>query len=356
MELKRIVHIIDNLSIGGAEILIINTIKKMPGYEHHIITLTPQVDFKNIDELAVLHCVRHSGWGRIFETCSKIKSLVHQLNPLIIHAHLFLSSFLSRLALGHRNDFVYSIHNLYSATIFKNSRFRFMERWIYHPSQKLITVSNYVLHDYKKVVTKCETGHVLYNFINDSFLEPLSSKEIKHFPLKWVSVGSLKQQKNYEAMIICIDALNKAYPEEKVSLDIYGNGPLKSVLEKRIHDLHFISLKGEVDNIPKLLDQYDAYISTSEYEGYGVAPMEALARGLPIFLSDIPVYREIYKDHAFFFSIGKNVFEDFRKSFEQYHKKTAPEKERERVAGHHYAHKTANSENYISQLLAVYEI
>ena len=84
--------------------------------------------------------------------------------------------------------------------------------------------------------------------------------------------------------------------------------------------------------------------------------MEALARGLPLFLSDIPVYREIYKDHAFFFSIDENIVEEFSRSFEQYCKKTSAEKERQRIAGHHYAQKKANSKNYISQLLAIYEI
>jgi glycosyltransferase involved in cell wall biosynthesis len=354
MKKERIVHIIDNLRIGGAETLLINTIKKLPGYEHHIITLTPQVHFKNIEHLASVHCVHHTGWIKTIGTCSKIRRLIRQLNPSVIHAHLFLSSFLSRLASGHRYNFVYSIHNLYGATIFRNPRLRSMERWIYHPSQKLITVSNYVLQDYKKVVTKCKSGSILYDFINDSFLEPLLNKEIKDFPSRWISVGSLKDQKNYESMIICIEALNKAYPQKKVSLDIYGDGPLRSELQKRIHDLHFISLKGEANNISPILDQYDAYISTSKYEGYGIAPMEALARGLPVFLSKIPVYKEIYEGHAFLFSISEDVSKSFLECFQQYQKKTIVEKERGRLAGHHYAQKTGNGKNYISQLLAVY--
>jgi glycosyltransferase involved in cell wall biosynthesis len=289
------------------------------------------------------------------ETCSKLRKLIRQLDPLIIHSHLFLSSFLSRLALGRRNNFVYSIHNLFGATIFKNPRLRLMEKLIYHPSQKLITVSGYVLNDYKRVVTRCKSGRVLYNFIDDSFLEPLISMQQADFPSKWVSVGSLKRQKNYEAMIICLETLYKAYPQNKISLDIYGDGPLKSVLEKRICNLPFISLKGKANNISKILDQYDAYISTSEYEGYGIAPMEALARGLPLFLSNIPVYKEIYNKHAFFFSIEQNISENFLGSFGQYTFKSNVEKEREMIAGHCYAKKMANSKNYISQLLAIYQ-
>ena len=247
--MKKIIHVIDSLSVGGAEILLVNVVKKMPEYEHHIITLAPQVQFNNIERLVFLHCLNHTGWSKTIRTCSKLKKLVQELDPVVVHAHLFLASFLTRLAIGHRYNFVYSIHNLYGATIFRNSRLRSMEKSIYHPGQKLITVSNYVLEDYKTVVTKCKSGNVLYNFINDSFLEPLISREIKDFPSKWVSVGSLKDQKNYEGMVMCLETLNKAYPKKKVSLDIYGDGPLRGALEGRIQDLPFVSLKGKANNI-----------------------------------------------------------------------------------------------------------
>jgi len=356
LDAKRIVHVIDNLSLGGAEILLLSTIKKLPGYEHHIITLTPEIHFAEIEKYGSLHCVHHTGWTNLLRTCRRIKNLVRQLNPAVIHSHLFLSSFLSRLALNHRYNFVYSIHNLYSATIFKNPRLRLMEKWIYHPSRKLITVSAYVLNDYKNVVRKCKTGNVLYNFIDDSFLRPLVAKTSKDFPANWVAVGSFKEQKNYEAVIGCIELLHQTYPERKISLHIYGDGPLRTALEKRIAGLPYIALKGRADNVSEILDEYDAYISASKYEGYGIAPMEALARGLPLFLSDIPVHREIYNDHAFFFSLRDNTFVKFVNAVEQYMAQGTSGKDKKRTEGYEYATKTAGSENYIAQLLAIYQI
>lgn len=48
-------------------------------------------------------------------------------------------------------------------------------------------------------------------------------------------------------------------------------------------------------------------ISTSEQEGYGRPPMEALMLGTPALVSDIPVYREVYGDVADFFALDADA-------------------------------------------------
>ena len=318
--------------------------------------LTPGVHFPDIANCATIHCLEHKGWLYVFRTCFRLRKLIRELNPIVIHSHLFLASFFSRLSINSQSNFVYSIHNLYSATIFKKRHLRLFEKWLYRPHHKLIAVSRYILEDYQKVVVRCKYGKVLYDFIDDSFLRPLTGKEIRNIPVNWVAVGSLKEQKNYQFMIACIEALCEAYPGKEITLDIYGDGPLRSVLEKRICKLPFIALKGRKANISEVLDQYDAFISTSRYEGYGISPMEALARGLPLFLSDIPVYREIYSEHAFFFSIDEKNGNSFLRSIEKYKGMDITEKQKGREYDYQYASKVAGSQNYISQLLALYKI
>lgn len=350
----RIVHIIDNLTLGGAETLLFSVIKKLPRFEHHIILLTPQVHIKDIQNHAEIHCIEHTGWQHSFRSRSRIRKLVRKLDPVVIHSHLFLASFLTRLSINERSNFVYSLHNLFSATIFKTPLFRLLERSVYRERHKLITVSGYVLHDYRRVVTRCHSGHVLYNFIDDSFLRPLPGKSQKQFPLKWIAVGSLKDQKNYAAIISCME---KLYGFNKnVSLDVYGDGPLRVELEKRILNLPFISLKGKAHNLSELMDRYDAFFSASKYEGYGIAPMEALARGLPLFLSDIPVYREIYKEHAFFVKMGETMEDDFLNAYQEYSRLDDSERETRATKGYKYAQEVANSKMYIDRLLKIYNI
>lgn len=45
-------------------------------------------------------------------------------------------------------------------------------------------------------------------------------------------------------------------------------------------------------------------ISASREEGFGLPPLEAIAAGKPVILSDIPVYRELYAKWATFFPVG----------------------------------------------------
>lgn len=52
-----------------------------------------------------------------------------------------------------------------------------------------------------------------------------------------------------------------------------------------------------------LYENCKAYIYVSREEGFGITPLEALACNVPIILSDIPVFREIYKDTAHYVKV-----------------------------------------------------
>lgn len=355
--MKKIVHVIDNLTLGGAETLLYTTIKKLPFFEHHVVILTDKIQIEGIKDLATIHCLHHAGWLSLIRTCRRMQTLVKKLEPELVHSHLFLSSFITRLALGTRYRIVYSIHNLYSATIFTQPHLKWMEKLIYNPQHEVIAVSRYVLEDYKKVVRKCKGGHVLYNFIDDRFIDDPGNENVRALSLKkWVAVGSLKPQKNLERLIsLFADLYHQAADKEGLYLDIYGEGKQRPKLEQLIGQKSVpVNLKGNRKNIVDILGGYDAYISSSSYEGYGIAPMEAMAKGLPLFLSDIPVYKEIYGEHAFYFPAGGTGSTEFLDACQIYSNMNAEERQLRLAAGARYAKATANSEKYINELLGIY--
>ena len=56
------------------------------------------------------------------------------------------------------------------------------------------------------------------------------------------------------------------------------------------------------DALKQYVVQSDGMIFPSLYEGFGLPPLEALAAGIPVMCSDIPVLREIYKDKVTYFN------------------------------------------------------
>jgi len=57
----------------------------------------------------------------------------------------------------------------------------------------------------------------------------------------------------------------------------------------------------------ELVSEYQkcsAFIYPSKWEGFGIPPLEALACGAPVIVSDIPVHREVCSDAAIYVSLG----------------------------------------------------
>jgi len=48
----------------------------------------------------------------------------------------------------------------------------------------------------------------------------------------------------------------------------------------------------------------ELFVFPSLLEGFGIPPLEAMACGTPVLLSDTPALREVYRDHAHFFRNG----------------------------------------------------
>jgi glycosyltransferase involved in cell wall biosynthesis len=62
----------------------------------------------------------------------------------------------------------------------------------------------------------------------------------------------------------------------------------------RIHLRSYVSDQ----DLPPLYADASAFVFLSEYEGFGLTPLEALASGVPVVLLDTPVAREICGDAA----------------------------------------------------------
>ncbi len=112
------------------------------------------------------------------------------------------------------------------------------------------------------------------------------------------TIGAMIEQKNQAFLLDVFSCLNETF-----HLTIVGDGPFRDELVDKSSQMglenrvHFTGLLPRNDVFVRL-SKSDAFVSASKWEGLPLAVMEAMAVGLPVFLSDIPPHRELNVETA----------------------------------------------------------
>ena len=90
----------------------------------------------------------------------------------------------------------------------------------------------------------------------------------------------------------------------------------------------------------------------SRFEGFGLTAYEAMASGLPLFLSDLGAFKSLIKDNAVYFSLtdAAGAAETVRNTLSN-----ISNMESMITKARQYAGKTVKREAYIKNLLKIYE-
>lgn len=100
-----------------------------------------------------------------------------------------------------------------------------------------------------------------------------------------ISVGRLVPAKDFNNLVTAVSLSAGELRDRCCRFVIVGEGPLRGELERRIEDLDvsdLLSLPGGSSRVPELLAGADAYVQCSAWEGLPIAPLEAIASGLPV--------------------------------------------------------------------------
>ena len=135
-------------------------------------------------------------------------------------------------------------------------------------------------------------------------------KKISNLPEEFANspfilyVGSREKYKNFEFLL-------KGFSKSKrlsSSLDIvlFGGGKLtkkeKTLFnELKIDESKITQVDGDETILKELYKTAKVFVFPSLHEGFGLPLLESLENDCPIVCSDIPIFREILNDSAFFF-------------------------------------------------------
>ncbi len=180
-------------------------------------------------------------------------------------------------------------------------RLRFLKR-----AAEIIAVSESTKHDLITILGIPESHiEVIYEGIDPMFKRIAKKTEIK-LPKKFLlNVGSTYTNKNMEGLIRIFSLYAKLDPDMWLvkAGDPWTNDQLRLISEfeysSRIVHIGFV----KQEDLPLIYSQATALLQPSLAEGFGFTPLEAMACGCPVIVSDIPAHREIVQKAGLYISL-----------------------------------------------------
>jgi glycosyltransferase involved in cell wall biosynthesis len=116
-----------------------------------------------------------------------------------------------------------------------------------------------------------------------------------------LAVGNRMPHKGFETLL---EALARIPADARPRLTItgsHGDDPLTAAVD-RLGLATFVDLRGWLtrEELEGLYAQATALVFPTRFEGFGLPPLEAMSRGCPVIVSDIPVMHEVAGDAALY--------------------------------------------------------
>lgn len=296
----RILHVITNLKMGGAERLTLDICSQLASTPNTLVTLVlleNEIEYELPTHFKTIilknKCSLSLKKPHSFDN-SEFEAILLDFKPHIIHSHLFESEIISRYSLHKNIRYFTHIHdnirqfkpriNLLKK---KNLTELFERWWIFNrykkSNNKFISISRDTTNYSLKYLPKQLHNNIYYlpNSINTSNFSP--SNKIPTNKIKLIAIGSLVQKKNHTFLIdVVAELINQ---KMDVELSIIGEGKMKKELEAKIEYFklqHVIHLVGNRKDIASCLANADIFVHSASYEPFGLVLLEAMASGTPI--------------------------------------------------------------------------
>lgn len=314
----HIVQVITELKPAGAERILANlsiALKKQ-GFEVTVVSLQSEPSVKTIVEdlinneieIFYLNITWTSLW-RIF----RLKSLIEKIRnkspseKLIVHSHLMHANLACRFAklIGGEFNLINTIHTAEKRDkqqiffLLDKLTIKFCDIYTavsiaaknFHADKlKIFPTSIQVVHNGIQIPKK------LAEHQKDELITQWGFKNCKKII---GSVGRLDSEKGYDIFLNILPKLSKAIPHgEKWGVVILGEGkqrPNLEALSKNVPSNIKIIFPGYRQDAAECINAFNLFVMPSNYEGFGLTLIEAIACGVPILSSNADSLCELIK-------------------------------------------------------------
>ena len=308
----KVLHLINTLSVGGAEL--------------HLLTLCRHLKTQGVDAVIAYLKGGGDGSGWLREECERqgirsiglladrryewrvlgrIPWLLRAEQPDILHTHLPRADFAG--AAGHcfnaRIPWICSVHDIYSRSWSGSWTLPLFDR-IWRRADAVIAIS-YAVKDWlvqERRVPADKVTVIHYGIEPERFAAPQPFPDEQALPHRQVVVGTigrLEPRKGHEYLIRAMPDVLSQVPQ--ATLRIAGHDPWDygQVLRAFIAELGVegqVRLVGFESDVPAFLHGIEVFTLASRSEGFGQVVIEAMAAGKPVVAGRIAPFTEIVVD------------------------------------------------------------
>lgn len=312
----KILHVINNLTSGGAEKMVLELIRLQHKNQLRadILVLNEKNAVYNSSDLpgTCRMWISKTGSGNFnIRHFFCIKRHIRDYD--IIHVHLFPSQYWVALALAATREkppVITTEHSTFNRRM-KFPVLRAIERWVFSAFDKIVAISpatksalqQWLGMEDGRLIT-ISNGISLELYKNALPYEDLSeiSLNLQKGDHLLIMTGRFSEAKDHMTLLKALRLLPERY-----KLLLVGEGILQQACEAycdRENIRNRVIFLGFRKDVPRLLKTCSISILSSHWEGFGLSAVEAMAAGIPVIASDVPGLKEIVAQAGVLFEAG----------------------------------------------------
>lgn len=307
----KIVHVIFNLHIGGAENIMIDMMNEQIKLGHSISLVIVNVGINSSlisrisAEVNITRLMRPKSSKNILHF-SKLYLKLININAEVIHCH---NINMGRILYLFKNKLLLTVHDTIRNKIDGNATKYYAD---------VISITQFVQ---KSLLEKSNIdSFVIHNGIYTEMLTIAEKCVSKSFKILQISRLNY-EKKGQDILINAISLLVNSVDKIDITCDFIGDGPSFDYLQDLVVKLgleNYINFLGSKNReyVYENLHNYDLLVQPSRYEGFGLTIIEAMSAKVPVLVSNIEGPMEVIKNGELGVSFKDGDIEDLADKIE----------------------------------------
>ncbi|MFC1678607.1 glycosyltransferase [Elusimicrobiota bacterium] len=311
----NVLHIIDQLPIGGAENLLLTLARNIDRAKFHLIVCClSREDYvaERIRECGIkVVCLRVPRIRYSYRKITALMKLLASERIDVVHTHLFQADFWGRLIAFLAKVPIVCRTEHGHATSHKNKPFPYrlmrclgIAALLDKRSDAVVYISESQRRDFGGSLQNNDNRHLIYNALDESlFVAPPDKDAIRGsngFSRNDIIIGTtsrLVKHKGHKFLFEAVKAVVKRFPN--VKLWVIGSGTEETALRRLSSELKMdkhIVFMGLRNDVPRLMKAMDVFVQPALDEPFGITIVEAMFSGLPVIATNVGGIPEIVEN------------------------------------------------------------